>query len=78
MQVLTKFSLLGFELYFSFVFVVDVVFFVGGWGWGGGMGGGVGGVLSDISRLPNNTSMFVLLCVFGGRDLCFGCNCNLG
>ena len=36
----------------------------------------LGRCLSNISQLPNNTSMFVLLCVFGGRDLCFGCNFN--
>ena len=46
------------------------------WAFFGGRGGG--GVLSDISQLPNNTSMFVLLCVFGGRDLCLGYNFNLG
>ena len=38
------------------------------------MGEGGGEVLSDINRLPNNTSMFELLCVFGGRDLCLGVN----
>ena len=29
-------------------------------------------------QLSNNASMFVLLCVYGGRDLCLGCNFNLG
>ena len=58
----------GFNKIWAFlVFIyLFIFFFLGG-----------GGGLSDISRLPNNTSMFVLLCVFGGRDLCLGCNFNL-
>ena len=37
--------------------------------------GGV--ILCNISLVQNNISVFVL-CVFGGRDLCFGCNFNFG
>ena len=60
----------GFNKIWAFGVSICLFFFFGGGGGGGG--------LSDIGRLPNNTSMFVLLCVFGGRDLCLGCNFNLG
>ena len=54
---------LGFQ---GFIWTILSLFYFGGW------------VVCNISLVPDNTSMFVLLCVFGGRDLCFGCNFNLG
>ena len=52
----------GFQL--DYFVIIFCGFFLGG--------------LCNISRVQNDTSMVVLLCVFGGRDLCFGCNFNLG